>query len=98
MRRFSDALVSSVIALGALGAAGLVVLVLAWRGVAADVAVADQVPFLVSGAIGGLSLIGFALGVLTIQHRRSVEAQRRATFDAVVTAAAELLATVRHTA
>jgi len=96
MRRLTDPLVSSVVVLAAFAAGGLVVLVLAWRGVAADVSVANQVPFVVSGGIDGLALVGFAAGVLAIQHRRWIEAKRRAEFEEVVAAAAELLALVRQ--
>ena len=94
MRRLADPFVSSVLALAMLGVAGLVVVVLAWRGVAPEVSVEDQVPFLVSGGIGGLALIGFAAGVLMIQHRRFLEAQRRAEFEDVIRGAAGLLAAV----
>lgn len=92
MRRLADPFVASVVALTALAAAGLVVVLLAWRGVANVATVSDQVPFLVSGAIAGLAMIGFAAGVLMIQHRRYLEAQRRADFEAVIHEAVALLA------
>lgn len=96
MRRLADPFVASVVALALLGSAGLVVIGLAWRGVAAEVSVSDQIPFVVSGGIAGLALIGFAAGVLMIQHRRFIEAQRRAEFDGVIQAAAALMAVVRR--
>lgn len=96
MRRVSDPFVASVVALGVLGAAAFVTLALGWQGLAAEVNVATQVAFLVSGGIGGLALVGFASGVVVIQARRRDEAQRRAAFERVVSAATELLASVRH--
>lgn len=96
MNRLTDPFGSSVVALGALALAGLVTIVLAWRGVAAQLNVANQVPFLVSGVIGGLALLGFASGVVAIQHRRYIEARRRAEFDEVIAATTKLLATSRQ--
>jgi hypothetical protein len=96
MKRLSDPFAASVVVLGALAAAGLVAVALGWRGVAAEVGVADQVGFLVSGGFGGVAIVGFACGVLVIQGRRWAEARRRAEFEAVLGAAAELLATVRR--
>ena len=96
MRRLADPLIASVVTLVMLGAAGFVTLVLAWRGVAAEVSVSDQVPFLVSGGIAGLAIIGFAAGVLMIQHRRLLEAHRRAELEDVIGVAAALLAAARR--
>ena len=96
MRRPPDPFVVSVVALGVLGAAAFAVLALTWRGVAAQVDVAAQVAFIVSGGIGGLALVGFASGVVVIQARRWTEAQRRAELDGLITAATELLASVRR--
>ena len=98
MKRLSDPFVASLVVFGVLGAAGLVAVVLGWRGVAAEVSVAHQVGFLVSGGLGGVAMVGFASGGWVIQARRWAEARRRAQFDAVVAAAAELLATVRRDA
>lgn len=96
MRRRSDAFAGSVVAVGALGAAAFVAIALAWRGLAAEVNVATQMAYLVSGGFGGLALAGFGSGVAVIQGRRWAEARRRAEFEEVVTAATELLVSVRH--
>jgi hypothetical protein len=85
--------VSAVIA--ALVVAGLVGVAIAWRGLAAEVSVALQLPYAVSGAFGGLALIGFALGIGSIQAARRAAARERAEFDRVVTSAADLLAALR---
>lgn len=87
------AIVTAVIA--ALVVAGLVGVGVAWRGVAATLAVALQLPYAVSGAVGGLALVGFALGVGTVQATRRAAAKERADFDRVVDAAASLLAALR---
>ena len=96
MKRGLDPFVASLVTLAVLGAAAFVALALGWRGAAAEEDVATQVAFLVSSGVGGLALLGFAAGLLVIQSRRWVEAQRRAELDEVVRAASELLATVRR--
>ena len=85
----------SVIVLGALAVAGLVGIAVGWKGAAAALDVSVQLPYIVSGAIGGLALLGFSLGLLLIQARRREEARRRADMQRVVRAAADLLAAVR---
>ncbi len=95
MRRPGDTVRSSLMAGAAVGIAGLVAVALAWRSLAAEWRVAEQVPFLVSGGIGGLALLGFAAGIVIIQERRWTEARRRAEFDRVVEAVSELLAVTR---
>jgi hypothetical protein len=95
VKRLRDPFVASVVVLIALAAAGLVGLGVAWKGAAATLIVALQLPYIVSGAIGGLVLLGFALGLVLVQARRRDEAVRRAEFDRVVRAAADLLAAAR---
>jgi hypothetical protein len=93
-----DPFVVSVIVLGALVVAGLVGVAVAWRGAAASLVVAFQLPYIISGALGGLALAGFASGLLMIQVRRRAEARRRVDFDRVVRAAADVLAAARERA
>ena len=88
----------SVVVTLAVAGAGFIGLWTAWSGLAAEIFVPFQVPYLVSGALGGLALAGFALGVLAIQSTRRAEATRRAEFERVVDAAVELLETVRSDA
>jgi hypothetical protein len=84
----------SVVVLVVLGLAGFASFALAWKGTADIVRVDEQVGYLVSGGIGGLALVTVALGLLTIQHRRRVEARQRAEFQRVLRAASALLAAV----
>jgi hypothetical protein len=88
----------SVVVLVATAAAGLGAIGLGWRGAAARVNVAEQVPFVVSGALGGIAVLGFSLGVLAIQSRRRAEARRRAELDRLADAIAGLTAAVRDAA
>jgi hypothetical protein len=91
----SDPWLVSVGVLAAAVATGFVAMVLAWRGAAARISVADQVPYVVSGAMGGLALVAFALAVLVVQVRRRTEALRRADLARVRAAVAELAMEVR---
>jgi hypothetical protein len=91
-----DPFTVSVIVLVVLAAGGLAGVVVGWRGAAASLDVSVQLPYIVSGAIGGTALLGFALGLLLVQARRRDEARRRSELDRVVQAAADLLAAVRR--
>ena len=73
-----DPFIVSVVVLSALVITGLIGLAVAWKGAAATLVVAFQLPYVVSGAIGGLALLGFALGLVLVQGRRREEAERRA--------------------
>jgi len=90
-----DPWVASVAILVAGAAAGVVAVTLGWRGAAARVGVADQLPYIVSGAMGGLALLGFTLGVLVIQTRRRVEAHRRLELERLTLAVEHLASVVR---
>jgi hypothetical protein len=79
----------------ALAVAGLIGVAVAWRGLAASAVVALQLPYAVSGGVGGLALVGFALGIASIQASRRAAAVERAEFGRVVDAAAEVLRAVR---
>lgn len=82
--------------LSALVVAGLVGVGIGWRGLAASVFVPIQLPYAVSGAMGGLGLSGFALGILAIQASRRAEARRRADMDRVLAAAIDALYAARQ--
>ena len=94
-RALNDPFTVSVAVLGFLAAAGLAGIAIGWRGAAASLVVSVQLPYIVSGVMGGVALLGFSLGLLLVQARRRQEAQRRAEFDRVVRAAADLLAAAR---
>jgi hypothetical protein len=91
-----DPFVVSVVVLAALALAGLIGVGVAWKGAAATLVVALQLPYITSGAVGGLALLGFALGLLLVQARRRQEAKRRAEFGRLVQAAADVLAAARE--
>lgn len=74
----------------AVAAAGLVGLYLAWRGVAATLAVWEQVSFVASGVFGGMALTGTALGILSIHLRRRSAAEERAALEELIALFAEM--------
>ena len=94
-RRRRDDYPLSMIVLSALAAVGLVSIAVAWRGLAASLSVSVQIPYAVSGVMGGVALLGFALGLLSVQASRRAAAVERADMDRLVNASAELLADVR---
>lgn len=94
-RAVRDPFVASVAVLVGMAAGGFVGIATGWRGAAASLDVAVQLPYIVSGVLGGLSVIGFSAGLVLIQLRRREEARRRADVQRVVEAAAELLGSVR---
>lgn len=90
-----DPATQATLVLAALGVAGFVMFVLGWRGGARTIYVPLQVPWLVSGAIGGLALIGLALGAWSIHSGRRQDAEHRAVVEQVVRQAAELAEDLR---
>lgn len=87
---------TSLVVLTLLAGAGLVSIAVAWRGVAPTLLVATQLPYVVSGALGGAAVLGFALGLIAVQASRRAEARERAQLGRVTMAAADLLATLRN--
>ena len=79
----------------AAGLAGLAGLGLAWAGVAGKLSVPMQLPFVVSGGVGGVALTGAAWGLLAIQLERRAAASERAALEAVVRDAAEFAERLR---
>jgi hypothetical protein len=71
--------------------AGFVVLALAWHGAARTPYVPLEVPWLVSGGIAGVALIGMGLGALSIQSSRREAAEHREAVEDLVRAATELI-------
>ena len=94
-RALRDPFTVSVAILVLLAGGGLVGVAVGWKGAAASLDVSVQLPYIVSGGLGGLALLGFAAGLLLIQVRRRREARRRAEFQRVVEAAADVLAAAR---
>ena len=79
----------------AAGLAGLVGVGLAWAGVAGKLSVPMQLPFVVSGGIGGVALTGAAWGMLAIHLERRAAACERAALETVVRDAAEFAERLR---
>lgn len=88
MRRLTDPRVSTAVVLSFVVVAGFVALGVAWRGAAALVAVPLQVPFVVSGGLAGLGLVGAGVGLLRIHLDRCEAAAER---DALARAHAGVL-------
>lgn len=76
-------------------AAGGVALGIAWHGAAATLDVWTQVPFVVSGGVAGIALIGTGLGLLTIHLDRRAAADEAAILDDAVHDAADLAESLR---
>jgi len=69
-RWVSDPLVVSSWVAAAMVVGAFVAFFLAWRGAAATLAVGIQVPYLVSGGVGGLTLLMAGLTLVHVQARR----------------------------
>lgn len=85
----------SVLVLGVLGAAGLVGMIVAAVAMNRYDGVADQLPYAVSGAMGGLGVLGFSLGIIAIQLSRRAAAAERRVIDALLRESAAWLAVER---
>lgn len=96
MKVLRDPFLASITVLVGLIVVGFVAFAVGWRGAADSAVVAVQLPYAISGVIGGLALVGFAAGLLSVQASRRREAAERAEFGRLVTAAADLLAAVRE--
>jgi hypothetical protein len=91
----ADSWTMSVVILAIAAATGMTGIVLGWRGAAGRVDLADQLPYVVSGAIGGIALLGFALTVFCVQTRRRAEAHHRLELARLTLAVENLAAIAR---
>lgn len=91
----SDPLAASSWVAGAMVAAAFIAFHLAWRGAAATLAVPVQVPYLVSGGVGGLCLLIAGLTLLHTQTRRRRTARTHRQLGELVAEAEALLEAVR---
>jgi amino acid transporter len=87
--------VQALVVLALLALAGFVMLGLAWHGAARTIYVPLQSPWLVSGGVAGLALLGMALGAWSIHEGRRRDAEHRAVMEDIVREAAELAEDVR---
>jgi hypothetical protein len=86
----------SLVVLAAVGATGLFSLWLAWHGAAPIGRVSNQIPFVISGGLGGLALLSIGTCVFVLQNRRYIEARERAQFNDIIDAAGVALETARR--
>ena len=87
--------IQALLVLALVGVAGIVMLVLAWRGAARTVYVPLQLPWLVSGGFAGLAVLGLALGAISIHAGRRADAEHRAAVEQLTRQAAELAEDLR---
>lgn len=65
---------------------------IAWRGVARTAYVALQLPWIISGGLGGLSLVAAGVTVFAVQMSRRDAARERRDLDRLVQLASDLVA------
>jgi hypothetical protein len=66
--------------------AGFVALFLAWNGAAGKDYVEGQLPYVISGGLVGLALVGAGLTVINVQARRADQAELLSRLEALVDA------------
>jgi hypothetical protein len=94
-RWLRDAFNQSLLVLGLIAVAGCVMWGLAWRGVARTVYVPLQMPWVISGGLAGLGLLGLALAAWSIQLGRREDAVHRSAVDDLVRTGATLAEELR---
>lgn len=72
-----DRRLSTLLVLSGVVVAGFALLAQAWRGAAATLFVPYQVPFVISGALLGVALVGLGLGLIVVHLERTVAALER---------------------
>lgn len=75
--------------------AGFVSMGLAWRVAARTLDVADQVPAIISGGVGGLLLVVIGTALFVAQMGRVSAADERAELDVVLDRTSEVISAVR---
>ena len=75
--------------------AGFGAFFLAWKGVAATFAVGVQIPYLLSGGVGGFALIAGGMGILYLQMSRHLDARENAAWGVVLDRALGILERIR---
>jgi len=83
------------VVLAAFVVAGFVMLAVAWRGAAATVYVPLQLPWVVSGSLAGLAVIGMGLGGWSVHLGRRQDAEHRDAVEVLVRDAVEMAERVR---
>ena len=93
-----DPYAASVAVLAAVGLAGGIGIVLGAVGIARSDTLDLQLPYLVSGGLGGLALVIVAVGLFVAQRRRLASTRQREAMDAVLVAIDVLLDDLRDVA
>jgi hypothetical protein len=70
--------------------AGFVAIVLGWIGMARSAAPDEQLPFIVSGGMGGVGLVAFGVGVLLVAQIRTERHKLTAVLEVMATAVAKV--------
>ncbi len=86
---------TSLIAAG-LVLSGFAILVLSWRGIARLTVVSFQFPYVLSGGLAGIALIGVGAAILGIQIARYQRAEERRDMEELLGAATDLLTVARR--
>lgn len=95
-RLVSSPALPSLIVFVAIIAAGFVSMGLSWRIAARTLDVADQVPAIISGGVGGLLLVVIGTGLFVAQVGRVSAADERAGYDDVLDHTSEVIQAVRE--
>jgi NhaP-type Na+/H+ or K+/H+ antiporter len=72
------------VSLTAIAAASIVMLVAAWHGARAESEAALQLPWLVSGGLGGIAVLGASLALLNVHLERRRMASDRVNLERVI--------------
>jgi hypothetical protein len=86
----TDRGVQAAVILAAVAAGGLGALAVTWSGVAATLSVWIQLPFVVSGAFGGMAVTGTALGLMAVHLERRSAASDRSQLELAIESAGAL--------
>ena len=71
---------------------GFLAFILGWRGAAGTLSVPLQLPYLVSGGIGGIALVAMGLALVNLASARRETARELAKLQSLVDEAARVLA------
>lgn len=92
--RWDPAHAATFIAVGLI-VSGFAVMGLAWRGLAATLMVAVQLPYAISGGVAGVGMVGAGAALLSVQSSRALTARRCRDFDVLIEGALDVLAALR---
>ena len=86
----------AILVLSAMAAVGYAMLWLGWRGSARTILVPLQSPWVMSGGLGGLAVLGMALGAWSVHLGRRQDAENRAAVERLVRDAVLLIEEVHR--